>query len=284
MFFMSTVVRHMRIVHDIILPWQTLSGLAWLCAGIFIAPGSIRLNDWRLYMVLLAVVLARTSGMVWNRWLDRHFDSQNPRTAARAIPSGRISPVQAFLYAVVTLTLFLLTCLTFSITGQCVGLIIAVAVVVYSLLKRVSLACHFFLGMIYGMLPLVGSLWLSNQISAAVCALSLSAAASIAGTDILYAMQDEVVDRQMQLRSVPASLGAQAALRFAVMLHVVACASLVCAIVFSRGSLVSFAVVSCAIGILWLKWKPHMFPFFLLFFPITSFLATGIDRLCLELW
>ena len=33
--------------------------------------------------VLLCMVFARSAAMSFNRWLDRHFDAQNPRTAQR---------------------------------------------------------------------------------------------------------------------------------------------------------------------------------------------------------
>src|SRR5436190_8448177 len=43
----------------------------------------------QLALIVLAMICARTVAMLANRLLDRHIDKDNPRTANRAIPSGR---------------------------------------------------------------------------------------------------------------------------------------------------------------------------------------------------
>ena len=42
-------------------------------------------------LVLVCMVTARSAAMAFNRYLDRHFDAKNPRTAIREIPSGVIA-------------------------------------------------------------------------------------------------------------------------------------------------------------------------------------------------
>src|SRR5687767_9854465 len=52
--------------------------------------------SWRIFvLVLLCMVFARSAAMAFNRLIDRHFDSRNPRTAVREIPAGTISPMAA---------------------------------------------------------------------------------------------------------------------------------------------------------------------------------------------
>src|SRR6059058_4437674 len=47
---------------------------------------------WRTFgLILAALVCARTCAMAFNRIVDREFDRQNPRTASRHLPAGRIS-------------------------------------------------------------------------------------------------------------------------------------------------------------------------------------------------
>jgi 4-hydroxybenzoate polyprenyltransferase len=47
---------------------------------------------WHKFIcVILCMVFARSAAMAFNRYLDRHFDAKNPRTAIREIPSGQIS-------------------------------------------------------------------------------------------------------------------------------------------------------------------------------------------------
>ena len=45
-----------------------------------------------LVQVVLCMVFARNVAMGFNRWADRKIDAQNPRTASREIPAGKISP------------------------------------------------------------------------------------------------------------------------------------------------------------------------------------------------
>jgi 4-hydroxybenzoate polyprenyltransferase len=45
--------------------------------------------------IVLAFTAARFAAMGFNRIVDRHYDSLNPRTAARELPAGRLSLPQA---------------------------------------------------------------------------------------------------------------------------------------------------------------------------------------------
>src|SRR4051794_4654351 len=47
---------------------------------------------WRTFgLILAAMVSARTCAMAFNRIADRKFDSLNPRTARRHLPTGQIT-------------------------------------------------------------------------------------------------------------------------------------------------------------------------------------------------
>lgn len=45
----------------------------------------------QLTLIVIAMVAARTVAMLANRLIDRDIDKDNPRTAGRALPSGRLS-------------------------------------------------------------------------------------------------------------------------------------------------------------------------------------------------
>src|SRR5688572_14568196 len=52
---------------------------------------------WRTFgLVLGAMVCARTCAMTFNRIVDRKFDADNPRTAQRHLPAGKISLASAW--------------------------------------------------------------------------------------------------------------------------------------------------------------------------------------------
>src|SRR5258705_2828248 len=54
----------------------------------------------RLILVIICMILARSAAMAFNRYLDRNFDAQNPRTAIREIPRGVISANNALSFTV----------------------------------------------------------------------------------------------------------------------------------------------------------------------------------------
>ena len=58
---------------------------------------------WLLLQVVLCMVFARNVAMGFNRWADRKFDAENPRTANREIPSGAISPRNALIFVIVAM-------------------------------------------------------------------------------------------------------------------------------------------------------------------------------------
>ena len=67
-----------------------------LLAAFMAATSAYATIDWnrfvvQLILVALAMVFGRTVAMVSNRFFDRHIDALNPRTAGRALPSGRLS-------------------------------------------------------------------------------------------------------------------------------------------------------------------------------------------------
>src|SRR2546423_2464233 len=64
----------------------------------------------KLLLVILCMILARSAAMAFNRYLDRNFDAQNPRTAIREIPSGIISANSTLVFTVTASFLFIITC------------------------------------------------------------------------------------------------------------------------------------------------------------------------------
>src|SRR6186713_150259 len=63
-----------------------------------------------LLLVTLAVVAARTAAMAYNRYADRELDRRNPRTAAREIPRGEVTPGQALALTALAGGCFLCIC------------------------------------------------------------------------------------------------------------------------------------------------------------------------------
>jgi 4-hydroxybenzoate polyprenyltransferase len=178
----------------------------------------------RLALILVCMVAARTWAMTFNRLVDRRFDAANPRTARRPSVTGAVSP--AFMHVTLALCAagflgatagFWLWMANFWPLALAVPVLAWLAA--YSLTKRFTALCHFWLGASLGMAPVAA--WLAIVPPArppldarGMVALLIGAGVTfwVAGFDILYALQDETVDRQTGLHSLPAAMGRRRAL------------------------------------------------------------------------
>ena len=72
---------------------HTVFALPFAVASMVVAARDTRgWPGWRLFLLIVGAVLtARMCAMSFNRIVDRHFDKQNPRTANRHLPEGKIS-------------------------------------------------------------------------------------------------------------------------------------------------------------------------------------------------
>src|SRR5215212_2298322 len=69
---------------------HTVFALPFALLSTFLAAGGLP-RVGVLLLILVCMVTARTVAMASNRLLDAALDARNPRTAGRAIPSGRLS-------------------------------------------------------------------------------------------------------------------------------------------------------------------------------------------------
>lgn len=176
-------------------------------------------NYGKWLTTILAVLLARAAGMAFNEYIDRQFDAANPRTAQRAIPLGLATPSGVLFLAWSCALLFILTCFFIGVMIGVVSPILIAMIFAYSYLKRVTLFCHFFLGLVIALGPVMAALVTCGGVPMSVMWLALGLLMSIAANDILYATQDRHFDREHRLRSIPAHFGMTRALLIARMLH-----------------------------------------------------------------
>jgi len=209
---------------------------------------------WTLAWVVIAMVGARSFAMAINRLVDWRIDAKNPRTAKREIPSGVLSPSFALWFALGSAAVFLLACWMLNDRTLVLGPVALLIVAGYSFTKRFTALCHVILGIGLCLAPVGG--WLAAvggpfdavypggfapfgwdvfggtgaeaiNVNPLVLAfhvvpglLALGVLLWVAGFDIIYAMQDERFDREQGLHSIPAKLGAGAALLLSRVLHV----------------------------------------------------------------
>ncbi|MGZ8510766.1 MAG: UbiA-like polyprenyltransferase, partial [Chitinophagaceae bacterium] len=188
----------------------------------------------KFFLVVLCMVFARSAAMAFNRYLDRSFDAENPRTAIREIPAGIIKANSVLLFTIVNCILFI-AC-TFFINRLCFYLSpVALAVVLgYSYTKRFTPLCHLVLGLGLSLAPIGAYLAVTGQFSLLPILFSLAVIFWVSGFDIIYALQDEEFDKSQQLYSIPAWLGKGKALRVSQFLHLLSAAAVVYAGVYGN--------------------------------------------------
>src|SRR4051794_34428970 len=79
---------------------HTIFALPFALAAMVVAARDNQPHGWpgqkTFWLILAAMVSARTCAMAFNRIADREFDKRNPRTANRHLPSGQISLASAW--------------------------------------------------------------------------------------------------------------------------------------------------------------------------------------------
>ena len=180
-----------------------------------------------LILVILDMIFARNAAMGFNRWLDRKIDAENPRTAVREIPSGKIKSKYALWFVIVNTALFFIT--TYFINDLVFFLApVAIAIVLgYSYTKRFTCLCHFILGLGLSLAPVGSYLAVTGEFSLLPILFSATVLFWTAGFDIMYALQDEEFDKEKNLKSIPSLIGKQKALFFSAVLHLVTVAIIV---------------------------------------------------------
>ncbi len=192
------------------------------------------LPTWtQIGLIVWCMVAARSAAMTFNRLVDVCFDAANPRTAARPLPRGQISPGAAWLFFLVAGAAFLAGCAGFQRWTANpwplrLGLPVLGLLCAYSLTKRFTHWSHLLLGVGIGFAPVAA--WLAVHpatLGPSTWLLWVAVTFWIAGFDLIYACQDVAFDRQTGLHSVPARLGVAAALWLARAFHVITVAALV---------------------------------------------------------
>jgi 4-hydroxybenzoate polyprenyltransferase len=174
------------------------------------------------FWVVIAMVAARTAAMGFNRLVDHRIDSENPRTADRTLPAGRLS--RRFAWGMTALSAILFVVAAGRLNALCLRLALPTLAVLlgYSYAKRFTSAAHLWLGCALGIAP-IGA-WIAVTGSLAGPPLILGAAVMfwVAGFDTIYSLQDESFDRSHGLRSLPSQVGARRALVIARLFHLLA--------------------------------------------------------------
>jgi len=198
---------------------HTIFALPFALSGMLLAS----LNEWpdikTFVWVLLAMVAGRTGAMSLNRLIDADIDKNNPRTANRAIPAGRIKKLPALILAVFSFCI--LTFAVWHLPAICRQLLpVAIFIlIIYSYTKRFTNMSHLILGSALGAAAAGGWLAVSGRIEIPVVLWGLAVTFWVTGFDIIYAIQDIDFDKENRLFSIPAWLGIKKSLLVSKLFH-----------------------------------------------------------------
>lgn len=197
----------------------------------FIHQTSVNQVWLKFVLVLVCMITARSTAMAFNRYLDRHFDKLNPRTAIREIPAGIIKAEKALVFIGINMAIFITA--TFFINPICFYLspVALFVILFYSYTKRFTYLCHLVLGIGLSLAPIGAYLAVTGSFDLLPLLFSFAVIFWVSGFDIIYALQDIDFDQSQSLYSIPSQWGLRQSLSISRILHVLS-ASLVVAAYF----------------------------------------------------
>lgn len=180
-----------------------------------------------LLQVVGCMVFARNVAMGFNRWADHKIDGENPRTATREIPAGKISPKSAMTFVVINALLFIVVSSSINLLTAVLSPVALIVVMFYSYCKRFTSLAHIVLGLSLGIAPSAAYIAVTGTLTVAPCLITLLVLTWCGGFDIIYALQDLDFDRQRGLHSIPVRFGVRGALYISIALHAASIATLI---------------------------------------------------------
>ena len=188
----------------------------------------------QVFWICLAMVGARTGAMGLNRIIDARIDADNPRTAERHLPAGKVAMGEAWLLVLGAFALLLLA--AWMLNPLCLQLapVAIFFLALYSYCKRFTSMAHVVLGICLAAAPIGAWIALRGDIGWPVVVLGLAVLFWVAGFDIFYALQDYEFDRDKGLFSIPSRFGVERSFLIARLFHVVM-VSFLLLLVFSEG-------------------------------------------------
>jgi 4-hydroxybenzoate polyprenyltransferase len=261
----EAVLRFTKIEHTLFSLPLIFTG-AWLGAG----------HGWPsisvIFLIILAATGARIFGMSFNRIFDRHIDALNPRTAGRELPAGVMDVPSALMIGIVGLAVYLTACLLLGKWCLWLSPIPLIPLLVYSLLKRYTVLCHFGIGLCLALAPLGAFVAAAGhpRLTTEVVLFSEFVFFWLSGADIIYAILDVESDRQTGIHSLPARLGIDEALMVSGMSHLAAVCCLLAMLITMGAGLAAYVVFGIMLIVFVCLYLPFI-PIGWRFFPLASF-------------
>lgn len=203
-----------------------------------------------LILIILCMIFARNAAMGFNRLADRKFDSLNPRTSMREIPSGKLDYRPVAIFVVVNAGLFIAATGFINRLTLILSPVALLVILGYSLTKRFTSLCHFILGLGLSLAPVGAYISVTGTFSLLPVIYSLIVITWVSGFDIIYALQDDEFDRQQKLHSLPSVAGRSRALSVSGMVHAATALLVIWAGIEGNGSYFFWIGAAIFVGLL----------------------------------
>jgi 4-hydroxybenzoate polyprenyltransferase len=219
------MLNKIKIILEMIKFEHTVFALPFAFTGALLAANG--LPSWStLLWITVAMFGARSAAMGFNRWADRKFDAENPRTKERALPRGLVTPFQVVLFTAVSSAVLIFAAYMLNPLSFYLSPVALATVFFYSYTKRFTFLSHAFLGLAICLAPIGSWIAVSGEIASPALVLGGAVLFWLLGFDILYALQDIEFDQKTGLHSIPQRFGIRRALWISRAAHAITMAAL----------------------------------------------------------
>ena len=238
------LLKNLRVTLEMIKWEHSVFALPFALCGAMLAARGVP-SPRQLLWIIVAMVAARSAAMSFNRLADASIDAANPRTQARALPAGVLTPGFVRGFVVVSSCVFVLAAwelnrLAFLLSPLALGIVL-----LYSYTKRWTRFSHLALGFALGIAPAAAWIAVRGSLDPRILLLTAAVTFWVAGFDVLYACQDLKFDREAGLHSIPRYFGVGNALWIARLFHLLMLGLLAALIsVFGLGKLAWIGVAA----------------------------------------
>ena len=245
------ILHNLRVTLEMIKWEHSIFALPFALCGAMLAAGGLP-SAHQLGWIIVAMIAARSAAMAFNRWADASIDAANPRTSARALPAGQLSPAFVATFVVASSAIFMLAASRLNRLAFLLSPPVLAVLLLYSYSKRVTRWSHLILGFALGIAPAAAWIAVRGSLDPRILLLTAAVTFWVGGFDVLYACQDYDFDRQAGLHSLPRHFGIRAALWIARVFHLLMVGLLIALLlVFGLGKVAALGVLAVVLLLLY---------------------------------
>jgi len=217
---LKRVIQRLKDFNELVMFQHSIFSLPFIFIAMIVSA-----NGWfgwdLLGLGILAAITARNFAMGLNRFADKAYDKDNPRTMNRPSVDGRLDGSSIMIFTLVNAFGFVVTAYMINSVAFWMSFPVLAVLGSYSYFKRFSSMAHVVLGISLGLAPLAGVIAVEAAVPAWSVLLSMGVVFWVAGFDLLYSLQDIEFDKENGLHSIPSMYGAEATLFISMMFHLI---------------------------------------------------------------